>query len=161
MNKLQKILFAAAVSILAANAAVAGETKAPKAVGVAVPPEGSNAVSSVGNLAGGAGGGAAASSYAREASSGTGECTPAPAPAPETANNTGPGRISMNVTVPKQTQGATFGEKVNQGLHASGGSLGQAASQVGANVPGGAVISSRCAQVPAAPPMETPAPTDK
>lgn len=31
-----------------------------------------------------------------------------------------PNRISMNVTVPKQTQGATFGEKVNQGLHASG-----------------------------------------
>ncbi len=31
-----------------------------------------------------------------------------------------PNRISMNVTVPKQTQGATFGEKVNQGLHAAG-----------------------------------------
>lgn len=32
-----------------------------------------------------------------------------------------PNRISMNVTVPKQTQGATFGEKVNQGLQAPGG----------------------------------------
>lgn len=32
-----------------------------------------------------------------------------------------PNRISMNVTVPKQTQGATFGEKVNAGLHAAGG----------------------------------------
>ena len=31
-------------------------------------------------------------------------------------NNSMPNRISMNVTVPKQTQGATFGEKVNQGL---------------------------------------------
>ena len=31
-----------------------------------------------------------------------------------------PNRISMNVTVPKQTQGATFGEKVNAGLHAAG-----------------------------------------
>jgi hypothetical protein len=31
-----------------------------------------------------------------------------------------PNRISMNVTVPKQTQGATFGEKVNAGLNASG-----------------------------------------
>ncbi len=31
-----------------------------------------------------------------------------------------PNRISMNVTVPKQTQGATFGEKVNQGLQAAG-----------------------------------------
>lgn len=169
MNKFQTILLAAAVSMLAAHAAVAGETKAPKAVGVAVPPEASNAVSSVGNLAGGAGGGAAAASYAREASPGPGECTPArapvsapaPAPAASAAKDTMPNRISMNVTVPKQTQGATFGEKVNQGLHASGGSLGQAASQVGASVPGGAVISARCAQAPVAPPMETPAPTDK
>jgi len=32
-----------------------------------------------------------------------------------------PNRISMNVTVPKQTQGATFGEKVNQGLQGPGG----------------------------------------
>ncbi len=31
-----------------------------------------------------------------------------------------PNRISMNVTVPKQTQGATFGEKVNRGLQAAG-----------------------------------------
>lgn len=29
-------------------------------------------------------------------------------------------RISMNVTVDKQTQGATFGEKVNAGLHSAG-----------------------------------------
>lgn len=36
-------------------------------------------------------------------------------------NNGMPNRISMNVTVPKQTQGATFGEKVNAGLHAAGG----------------------------------------
>jgi hypothetical protein len=34
-----------------------------------------------------------------------------------------PNRISMNVTVGKQTQGATFGEKVNAGLHAAGGSF--------------------------------------
>ena len=39
-----------------------------------------------------------------------------------------PNRISMNVTVPKQTQGATFGEKVNAGLHAAGGALAQGAS---------------------------------
>jgi hypothetical protein len=31
-------------------------------------------------------------------------------------NNNMPNRISMNVTVPKQTQGATFGEKVNAGM---------------------------------------------
>jgi hypothetical protein len=35
----------------------------------------------------------------------------------EKSMNTGmPNRISMNVTVPKQTQGATFGEKVNAGI---------------------------------------------
>jgi hypothetical protein len=36
-----------------------------------------------------------------------------------------PNRISMNVTVPKQTQGATFGEKVNAGLHAAGSAISQ------------------------------------
>lgn len=74
--------------------------------------EGSAAVSSVGNLAGGAGGGAAAASYAKSADPNAGM----------------PNRISMNVTVPKQTQGATFGEKVNQGLHAAGGAIAQGAS---------------------------------
>lgn len=38
-----------------------------------------------------------------------------------------PNRISMNVTVPKQTQGATFGEKVNAGLHAAAGAVAQGA----------------------------------
>lgn len=38
-------------------------------------------------------------------------------------------RMSMNVTVPKQTQGATFGEKVNAGLHAAGSALSQGASR--------------------------------
>lgn len=37
-------------------------------------------------------------------------------------------RISMNVTVGKQTQGATFGEKVNAGLHAAGSVVGQGSS---------------------------------
>lgn len=46
-------------------------------------------------------------------------------------NNNGgmPNRISMNVTTPKQTQGATFGEKVNAGLHAAGGAISQGAKQ--------------------------------
>ncbi|MBP1664331.1 MAG: hypothetical protein H6Q19_1471 [Bacteroidetes bacterium] len=35
-------------------------------------------------------------------------------------NNSMPNRISMNITVAKQTQGATFGEKVNAGLHTAG-----------------------------------------
>ncbi|MBS1608585.1 MAG: hypothetical protein JSS70_07475 [Bacteroidetes bacterium] len=34
-------------------------------------------------------------------------------------------RISMNVTTPKQTQGATFGEKVSAGLHAPGNAVAQ------------------------------------
>ena len=74
--------------------------------------DGTAAVSSVGNLAGGAGGGAAAASYAKTAGPNAGM----------------PNRISMKVKVPKQTQGATFGEKVNQGLHAAGSALGQGAA---------------------------------
>ena len=35
-------------------------------------------------------------------------------------NGSMPNRISMNVTVPKQTQGATFGEKVQAGLSQAG-----------------------------------------
>lgn len=46
-----------------------------------------------------------------------------------------PNRISMNVTTPKQTQGATFGEKVNSGLQAAGSAL--------ANGTGLTVISGR------------------
>jgi hypothetical protein len=39
-----------------------------------------------------------------------------------------PNRISMNVTVPKQTQNTTFGEKVNAGLHAAGSAVAQGGS---------------------------------
>ncbi len=46
-----------------------------------------------------------------------------------------PNRISMNVTTPKQTQGATFGEKVNSGMHQAGSAL--------ANGTGLRVISGR------------------
>jgi len=58
-----------------------------------------------------------------------------------------PNRISMNVTVPKQTQGATFGDKVNAGLHAAGSALGQAGSLLGGMMPGGAVISAAVSSV--------------
>ena len=163
MKRKQTMVFVAMAGMIIAGAVCGGETKTPKAVGVAVPPEASNSVSSVSNLAGGKGGGAAAASYARQTQDGADECAPAPTtePAPEAAKNTGPGRISTNVTVPKQTQGATFGEKVNQGLHASGGALSQGASTVGASVPGGAVISARCAKPPAPEPMATPESTEK
>ena len=62
-------------------------------------------------------------------------------------NNNMPNRISMNVTVAKQTQGATFGEKVNQGLHAAGGALAQGAALVGAALPGGSIISAALSKV--------------
>ncbi|WP_264565201.1 hypothetical protein [Flavobacterium sp. N3904] len=110
-------------------------------------------------------------------------------------NNGMPNRISMNVTVAKQTQGTTFGEKVNsgkinvtlveggcivlfpfnegyrvniaeksikelstnecvafgekvnQGLHAAGGALGQGASLLGGALPGGAIISAAVSSV--------------
>lgn len=45
-------------------------------------------------------------------------------------NNSMPNRISTNMTVGKQTQGATFGEKVNSGLQAAGSTISQ-----GANAP--------------------------
>lgn len=65
----------------------------------------SAAVSSVVPL-GGVRGGAASASYAR-------------------TGNSMPSRMSMNFTTSKQTQGATFGEKVNAGLHAPGRALAQ------------------------------------
>lgn len=45
-------------------------------------------------------------------------------------NNGMPNRISMNVTVAKQTQGATFGEKVQSGLHAAGSAVASGASLI-------------------------------
>lgn len=112
-----------------------------------------------------------------------------------TINGGMPNRISMNITVPKQTQGATFGEKVhagkinvtlveggcvvlfpsdagyrvntvdgsivelskaesktfgekvNQGLHAAGSALSQGASLLGGALPGGAIISAAVSSV--------------
>lgn len=65
-------------------------------------------VSSVGTAGGGATGGASSAAYAATGrSSAPGQC-----PSPDSS-----------VTTSKQTQGATFGEKVNQGLHAAGGAL--------------------------------------
>lgn len=110
-------------------------------------------------------------------------------------NNGMPNRISMNVTVSKQTQGATFGEKlnngtinislieggcvvlfgvsdgfkistidksftelkpgeilsfgekVNQGLHAAGSVLTQGSSLLGGALPGGSIISAAVSSV--------------
>ena len=56
-------------------------------------------------------------------------------------------RISMNVTTAKQTQGATFGEKVNAGLHAAGSAVASGASLLGGALPGGALISAAVSSV--------------
>ena len=45
-------------------------------------------------------------------------------------NNGMPNRISMNVTVPKQTQGATFGDKVQSGLQVAGSAVASGASLI-------------------------------
>lgn len=131
---------------------------------VKVPAEPAQSVSSVGSLAGGAGGGAAAASYARQADTSEAPCPGEPAaaaavaPAPVTVDDKrGPGRLSTNATVGKQTQGATFGEKVNAGLHSAGGALAQGASSV-AGITGGAV-AGRCAKPVQAVPTQTPATT--
>ncbi|WP_243345636.1 hypothetical protein [Parabacteroides sp. FAFU027] len=50
------------------------------------------------------------------------------------------------VTTSKQTQGATFGKKVNQGIHAAGSAINQGATLVGGALPGGAIVSAR--QIP-------------
>jgi hypothetical protein len=47
-----------------------------------------------------------------------------------TVNGSMPNRISMNVSVPKQTQRTTFGEKVNAGLHAAGRSAAAGTSTI-------------------------------
>ena len=52
------------------------------------------------------------------------------------ASGLAPGSYSLklsSVTVPRQTQGATFGEKVNAGLHAAGGALAQGAARSNVN----------------------------
>jgi hypothetical protein len=124
MNKLPAKLIATALALACMGVSAAEPAKtscvpgaqakgtAPAGPRQTTSQDGTAAVSSVGNLAGGAGGGAAAASYAKTADPNAGM----------------PNRISMNVTVAKQTQGATFGEKVNQGLHAAGGAVAQGAS---------------------------------
>ncbi|MFN8251899.1 MAG: carboxypeptidase-like regulatory domain-containing protein [Ferruginibacter sp.] len=54
--------------------------------------------------------------------------------------NTMPNRISMNVTVPKQTQGATFGEKVNAGMSSGPGMRAQNNNTVRSNRTDNAIV---------------------
>lgn len=57
-----------------------------------------------------------------------------------------PNRISMNVTVPKQTQGKNFGEKVSDGLTSGAALLNQGASLLGGAL-GSPVISAAVSSV--------------
>jgi Ni/Co efflux regulator RcnB len=68
-------------------------------------------------------------------------------------NNGMPNRISMNVTVAKQTQGATFGEKVNAGLHSAGSAVASGASLASApgNPVGGIIVKGAVAGIVVAP----------
>ncbi len=58
-----------------------------------------------------------------------------------------PARISTNFTVGKQTQGASFGERVQAGLHQAGSAIASGAALVGGALPGGAIISAAVSSV--------------
>ncbi len=53
------------------------------------------------------------------------------------------GRISTNVTTPKQTQGATFGEKVNAGLQSAGSNAQQKPTATSTNAGGAENATAR------------------
>lgn len=58
-----------------------------------------------------------------------------------------PNRLSMNVTLPKQTQGKNFGEKVNDALYSGASAVSQGAALLGSTLPGGAVISAAVSSI--------------
>jgi hypothetical protein len=95
-------------------------------------------VSTVGTLGGNAGSGAAAASYAATGKAIAPSDTTKKAVSPTTSL----ARLSTNMTVARQTQGATFGEKVNQGLHAAGSAVASGAVKVASpgNPIGGIIV---------------------
>jgi hypothetical protein len=58
-----------------------------------------------------------------------------------------PSRISMNVTIGKQSQGTTFGEKVNLGLQQAGSAIANGASLIGGSLPGAGIVSAAVSSV--------------
>ena len=58
-----------------------------------------------------------------------------------------PNRISMNVSVAKQSQGATFGERVNVGLQQAGSAVASGAALVGGVIPGAGIVSAAVSSV--------------
>ena len=58
-----------------------------------------------------------------------------------------PSRISMNVSIGRQSQGTTFGEKVNLGLQQAGAVLAEGATLIGGALPGAGIISAAVSSV--------------
>jgi hypothetical protein len=58
-----------------------------------------------------------------------------------------PNRLSMNVSIGKQTQGATFGERVASGLNVAGSAIASGASLVGGMIPGAGIVSAAVSSV--------------
>ncbi|MFA6249005.1 MAG: hypothetical protein WC615_18835 [Mucilaginibacter sp.] len=60
-----------------------------------------------------------------------------------TVNNSMPSRISMNVTVARQTPNTSFGEKVNAGLSTAGSAIATGAAAVTTPAPGQSAYRER------------------
>ncbi len=58
-----------------------------------------------------------------------------------------PNRLSMNVSIGKQTQGATFGERVASGINTAGSAIASGASLVGGAIPGLGIVSAAVSSV--------------
>jgi hypothetical protein len=58
-----------------------------------------------------------------------------------------PARLSTNFTVGRQSQGATFGERMQAGLAQAGNIIGQGAALVGGALPGGSILSAAVSSV--------------
>ena len=63
-----------------------------------------------------------------------------------TINNM-PNRLSMTVTVPRQSQGKSFGEKINDGASVAATNIGQGAALVGSSIGGSSIISAAISSV--------------
>lgn len=62
-------------------------------------------------------------------------------------NRVGMGRISLNTDIGKQSQGATFGERVSAGISNGASLVASGASLLGAQMPGAGLISAAVSRV--------------
>lgn len=58
-----------------------------------------------------------------------------------------PARISTNLSVPKQSQGMEFGQRLQAGLQNAGGALATGVGLIGGNIPGGGILSAAVSSV--------------